>query len=158
MMCVNALGCSGVKYSAKHHYCKIITKHRSRTRILLVHFLELYLTLYQKHHRRGAIQENREMYMTIWWHKLLYSQLRNKALTRAQTPEQVWSLDSPHCVGPASRTSSGGGGPLVLLLLPDRDEEIEAFLFLPLFLFISTDFYPYFVKVLSTSQGHMLSS
>lgn len=47
----------------------------------------------------------------------------------AQTLGKVWSLEAPHCEGPAWRTSvvqpCGGSDHLVLLLLPYREKEIK---------------------------------
>lgn len=48
-MHLDTFGCGGNKYSAKCHFQKTITEYPPRIRILLVHFLEMYLTLYQKH-------------------------------------------------------------------------------------------------------------
>lgn len=76
-----------------------------------------------------------------------------QSTTRAQTLENVWSLNPPHCEGPALRTSvvlpSGGGYHLLLRLFPHRGEAVEASPSFPLHL----DFHPYSVTVLSISMG-----
>lgn len=54
----------GLKRVQSVLHCKVIRKY-PRIRILLLHFLEMYLTLYQKRHWHGAIQKNREMCIPI---------------------------------------------------------------------------------------------
>lgn len=160
-MYIDEFGGRGSKYSAKCHYQKIVTKYSPRVRVLQILFLGMCLALYQKHPWHGTIQQTREMYIPIWWHKFIYLETQNKALTTtAQTLGKVWSLEAPHCEGPAGRTSvvqpCGGGDHLVLLLLLYREKEIKVSR--PPSLSMSTWLLSLLVKVLSIFWGDMLSS
>lgn len=114
-----------IKYSAKLHYWEIITKYPPSLRILLVHFLEMYLTLYHKHPWCGTIQKlGKSTSQSDGKH--FHLQTQNRALTL----DKVWSLGPPHCEGPPPRRAvvlpRGGGDYLFSLLFHYRDEETGA--------------------------------
>lgn len=126
---IEACGGRGFKFSTKswpkdHYQMSCSDKDFASSRSWNVSYFV------SRHLWHGAVQKTREMYTPIWWHKLIHLQTQNKALPRAQTLENVWSLSPLHCEGPGLRTiivlPSGGGNHLILLLFPYRDEALEA--------------------------------
>lgn len=117
-----------VKYSTKCRYQKIINKYPARLRILLVHFLEMYLTLYQTILDMEPSRNQGNVHLNLMAKTHALANTKQNIVQGTDAGKHL-ILALPHCEGPTFGTfivqHSGGGDHLVLFLFPYRNESIE---------------------------------